>query len=417
MKLQEFSMMKFKLFMIFVLSVMSLNAKTTLDAETIARKIADDIIAESTWRFINHKTKEIYTDTTQIPAGIDVRIEKRYNNWLYSNGIINMAMIELGQLLNEPKYIDFARKNIRFAFDNYQWFERNQTDMTYWVFPFGMFYTMDALDCCGAEGSSVIELYQIDPLPEYEKYIEKAGDYIMHKELRLKDGTFARTSPANLTVWADDLYMGLSFLSRYAQLKNSKKVFNEAAKQVINFRKYLYSPKKELYYHGYYADIKEPNAANWGRANGWVMMAQANLLDRLPENHPKRKELLNIFQEQVLGVSRYQTESGMWRQLLDKPDSYLETSSTCMFTYSIARGIRKGFLDRRYLSIAEMGWEGLKTRINEDWKIESICRGTSMRNDLTFYYKRPQVLHDIHGMGNFLLAAIEMIYLEQEKTE
>lgn len=406
--------MKIKLVLLLFIFSSVLIAQENRTVEKIVRNYADNILAKSTWRFIDHKTKRIYSDTSDIPEGIDIRIERQENTWLYSIGILNIAMLELGEYLEEEKYKEFTFKNIEFAFNNYKWFERHQTDMTYWVFPFGMLYTMDALDCCGSMGSSLIEVCETKSKKEYEDYIEKAADFIIHREHRLEDGTFARLNPSKMTVWADDLYMALSFLSRYAKLKNDNKIFNLAVDQVINFRKYLYNPHTELYHHGWYSDIQENVAAHWGRANGWVIMAQINLLDQLPENHPRRNELLDILQEQVIGLSKYQSESGLWRQLLDKPDSYLETTSTAMIIFSIARAIRKGYLDKRYSSIADRGWEGLLSKLNTNYEIESACKGTSMRNDLVFYYQRPQITNDKHVLGSFILAGIEMMRRERE---
>jgi len=405
-------MINIRVSILLLIGAVGLYAQPKNNTELLIKDFADSILSESTWRFIDKQSGEIYTDTSEIPEGIDIRIESPHNTWLYSIGILNIAMLELGEYLNEQKYNDFAFKNIRFAFNNYRWFKNHQTDMTYWVFPFGMLYTMDALDCCGSMGSSVIEVSKTIADEEYLAYINKAADYIMNKEHRLPDGTLVRPSPVEMTVWADDLYMALSFLSRYGKMKNDKTVFDFAIKQVLNFHKYLFNPKTELYHHGWYTDIQKNVSAHWGRANGWIIMAQINLLDHLPQDHPERPKLLEILQEQVIGLSKYQSESGLWRQLVDKTDSYLETSCSAMFTWSIARAVRKGYLDSRYESIALRGWEGLKTRLNKDYQLESVCKGTSMRNDLSFYYRRPQVLNDKHALGSFILAGIEMMRKE-----
>jgi unsaturated rhamnogalacturonyl hydrolase len=212
-----------------------------------------------------------------------------------------------------------------------------------------------------------------------------------------------------MTLWADDLYMSISFLARMGDLTGDPQYFNDAIRQVNNFTKYLYNEQTQLYYHCWYSDLKKNGVAHWGRCNGWVMMAQVDLLEYLPEDFPGREELLRILRQQILGVSRYQSESGLWFQLLDRNDSYLETSCTAMFTYGIAKAVNQGWIDSRYLSIAVRGWEGIKTKIRSDGQIEGICAGTGIQDDLIFYYKRPAPLNDIHGIGAVLLAGMEVI--------
>jgi rhamnogalacturonyl hydrolase YesR len=268
---------------------------------------------------------------------------------------------------------------------------------------------MEELDYCGAMGAGLIEVYKEKKRPDFKIYIDKVANHMMYKQDRLADGTFVRKTPHEMTLWADDLYMSISFLARMGDLSGEQKYFDDAAKQVINFTKYLYNPSSGLYYHCWFSDLQENGVAYWGRCNGWVMLAQAELLKFLPHDHPQREKLLSIFRQQVIGNSRYQSESGLWHQVLDKNDSYLETSCTAMFTYSIAKAVNMGWIDKRYASIAKQGWEGIKTNVRADGQVENICIGTGIRNDIGYYYKRPVELNDIHGLGAVLMAGVEVL--------
>jgi rhamnogalacturonyl hydrolase YesR len=128
-------------------------------------------------------------------------------------------------------------------------------------------------------------------------------------------------------------------------------------------------------------------------------------------NHPQRKILLGLLQRHILGISHYQSGEGLWHQLLDKTDSYLETSCTAMFTYAIARAVNKGYIEPRYASIARCGWEGVMSKIRSDGKVEGVCTGTGVGDDLVFYYHRPAPLNDVHGIGAVLLAGAEVFQL------
>ena len=98
----------------------------------------------------------------------------------------------------------------------------------------------------------------------------------------------------------------------------------------------------------------------------------------------------------------------MWHQLLDKEDSYLESSSTAMFVYAISLAINEGWIDARYSQIAIKGWQGLTEMITVDGRVKNICAGLNIYNDLAGYYNHPAPLNDIHGLGVVLLAGSEL---------
>jgi rhamnogalacturonyl hydrolase YesR len=236
----------------------------------------------------------------------------------------------------------------------------------------------------------------------------------MVKENRLKDGTFSRTFPYEMTVWGDDLYMSIPFLARMGALTGDQKYFDEAADQVILFNKHLWDPQARIFYHCWYEDIRQNGTAHWGRCNGWILMAQVELLDKLPGNHPKREELISLLVRQIVGLARYQDASGLWHQLIDLENTYLETSSTAMFTYSIAKAINEGWLDSRYAYIAARGWEGISGKILADGQIDGICMGTGTSTATYYYANRPTPLNYIIGLGPVLLAGCEVIKLYEK---
>lgn len=214
------------------------------------------------------------------------------------------------------------------------------------------------------------------------------------------------------TVWADDLFMCAPFLVRMGDMTGDGKYYDEAVRQVILFNKYLFDEHTGLMWHCYYSDLGTVGGTYWGRCNGWMMYAMADVLEHLPEDHPGRDEVIELFRRQVHHIAQYQNQSGLWHQILHKPDSYLETSCTAMFTYSIALGIRKGWLDERYKSIAVAGWNGISTQIQKDGGVTNICTGTAVGNDIKFYYDRPAPYNDIHALGAIILAGIEMYRME-----
>ncbi|MCU0643197.1 MAG: glycoside hydrolase family 88 protein [bacterium] len=392
---------------------MTVMAQNSSKSEIVLRSVADAVLNNATFQFIDQKSGLTFVSTENVTQDAQLKPESPYNDWRYWNGVLNIAMIKLGEVLDKPEYIKFAIKNVAFSFDSYKYFESKYQGENKWNYPFGQRFIMEELDDCGAMGASVIEVFQRDPQERYRTYIDQATLHILTKQTRLDDGTFVRSFPHKWTLWADDLYMGISFLCRMGELTGDSRYFDDAARQVINFHKYLFDENKGLTTHCWYSDVNRRAVAFWGRANGWAMLAQVDLLDRWPENHPQRDTLLTLLQRHILGIAQYQSSEGLWHQLLDKVDSYLETSCSAMFTYAIARAVNKGYIEPRYASIARHGWEGVMSKIRPDGQIEGVCTGMVVSDNLVDYYRRPAPLNDVHGIGFILLAGAEILQLSK----
>lgn len=384
--------------------------------ESCLRAVADNILKQPVTQFVGVKTGLTYNSTKEIPAGEDVKFKSPLTEWHYSNGVLDMSMLHLGEFLNEKKYIDYARNHVAFGFNNYEYFKKTfRNDRKHWHWPFGQLWNTKELDDCGAMGAAVINVYQIDKKKEYKEYIQTAANHILNGQIRLEDGTLCRNFPRQMTVWADDVYMSVSFLSQMGKMTNDNKYFDDAAKQIINIANYLWCPEKQLFYHCYYTDIKRNGVAFWGRANGWLTVSMAMLIEVMPESHPKRAELITLFEKQVVGFSRYQSANGMWHQLLDKSDSYLESSVTAMYIYGIAKAINNGWIDKNYAQIATMAWNTLKKeQITNEGHFRNVCVGTGITDDLPFYYNRPVGENEKHGLGLIIDAGIEIIKMKEK---
>jgi rhamnogalacturonyl hydrolase YesR len=143
-------------------------------------------------------------------------------------------------------------------------------------------------------------------------------------------------------------------------------------------------------------------------------MTKVELLDALPENDPGRAELLDMLKKHVAGLAERQDKTGFWHQLLDRNDSYLETSATAIYAYCIARAINKGWLDAKaYGPMALLAWNAVSTKVAANGQVEGTCVGTGMAFDPAFYYYRPVNNFAAHGYGPVLLAGAEIYRLLQ----
>ncbi|HVO34211.1 MAG TPA: glycoside hydrolase family 88 protein, partial [Gemmatimonadales bacterium] len=381
--------------------------------------VADGVLRDATFDFVDSATERHYAVPDSAPAGARLRIASAYNDWRYWNGVLNLAMPRVAAVLGDPRYLSFAGRHVAFAFDNAGYFERRHVREDKWSYPFGQLFTMEDPDDYGAEGAAVVDLLAFRPDGRWRQYVERAADHLSTRQGRLPDGTLARSVPRRWTVWADDLFMSVPFLARMAALSGDSRYLDDAIRQVISFHRHLFDARAGLMHHNWYSDSAggEGSGAGhgvafWGRANGWTLMAQVELLDRLPPGHPQRDTLLALFRRHVEGIARYQDRTtGLWHQLLDKPDSYFETSASAMFTFAIAHGVRQRYLAPSYADVARRSWAGVLTRIRPDGQIEGTCAGTDVSDNLADYYARPTPLNDPHGIGAVLLAGSEILQL------
>ena len=393
--------------LLFAMGLFPLLAQDNAAAKEMAIKIADRIVASTVYEFKDVKTGKVYTSLDNVSLNPDMRVNSKYLNWHYTNGVTNMALMELGDKIQNRKYEDYVLKNMKFIFDktNQSYFHRLY-DKTFreggWRavprLTWHMIYRNKRLDDNGPMGASLITLNQRHPDDAFQKYIETTNHHIMVSEPRLADGTIARLWPHENTIWADDAFMAVSFISRMGEITGEKKYFDDAANQILNYTRYLWCPEKQIYYHCYHTDNKEHGVAHWSRANGWIFMATADLLARMPENHPMREDVIKNFQMQASGVARYQGKNGLWHQLLDKEDSYEEITGSSMFVFGIAKGVKEGWLHPDFIYVAWQGFKGMLSKISENGDVTAICVGTGIMPSTVFYYNPniyPQAEYDI----------------------
>ena len=391
-------------------------AQTPDSTEMIVRSVADNIIRSTSFTFVNAKTNEKFQSTKGKDTTINVKAESKFNKWQYVNGVLTVGMIRLANVLKDQKYADYSRKNFDFIFTNLDYFKRIYDGGSQQV-EYRPVFRMGSLDDCGSMAAGLLDVYAYDQRKDYMDYLNRVSDHILVKQVRFPDGTLARNGPRKMTLWADDLYMSVPYLARMGKLTGDNKYFDFAIKQVESFNNYIYNPSSGLYFHAFYNDENMNGVAQWGRCNGWVALAQVELLNNLPANHPKRGALVKMLLRQIVGFSRYQDASGMWHQVLDKPDSYSESSVTAMFVYTVAKAVNEGWISPRFISIAQNGWGALARKVTPDGQVPDICVGTSIEEDIRYYYNRPKELNDTHGLGAFLMAGAEMIRAKQKLVD
>ena len=367
--------------------------------------------------FVNSKTGEIINDLSKIDENTALQ-KGDFRLVSYEWGVTYGAMLLASQITGDGRYKEYVDKRLEFIANAAPYFKKTTEEHADWGTkgPLRGLLTPHALDDCGAMCAAMIKATRGGNTSNLRPLIDNHINYILTKEHRLGDGTLARNRPQPNTLWLDDLFMGVPALAQMGKLTGDKKYYDEATKQILQFAKRMFNKEKGVYMHGWVEGMTEHPQFHWARANGWGLLTKVEVLDVLPENHPARPEILALLRAHVKGLASYQSGSGFWHQLLDREDSYLETSATAIYTYAIAHAINKGWIDGlAYAPMALLGWNAVSTKVNEKGQVEGTCVGTGMGFDPAFYYHRPISPFAAHGYGPVILAGAEVINLLKNK--
>ncbi len=362
-------------------------------------------------RLMDKNTKAVITDLSQ--AGTNAVFEPgAFRLVSYEWGIVYGAMLSASRVTGDPKYAAYATDRINFLADLYPRYQKMWVDGFQAANPYRRVFHPQVLDDCGSMCAGLIKVSRLVDNPSLRPMIDGFATFIANQEYRLADGTLARNRPHPNSLWLDDMYMSIPALAQMGALTGDQKYFDDATRQVRQFSSRMFVKEAGLYRHGWVEGMADHPAFFWGRANGWAVLALCELLDVLPASDPNRAEVLEIFRAHMRGIVRYQNGSGFWHQLLDRNDSYPETSATAMFTYGLAHGINQGWLDpAAYGPAAIQGWNALSTKITAQGQVEGTCVGTGMGFDPAFYYHRPTSPLAAHGYGPTILAGSEILNL------
>lgn len=330
----------------------------------------------------------------------------------YEWGVTYSAMLRAGETTGDKAFSEYTiRRHSFLAEQAPHWTQvlkeggKVDAQMTQVVNP-------KVLDDAGAVCVSMIRDQFAHPELNLRPLIDNYMNLILYNEHRLADGTLARNRPQENSVWLDDMFMGVPAIAWYGKLTGETKYFDESIRQIMLFKEKMWVPEKKLFRHGWVEAMDEHPAFHWGRANGWAILTMCEVLDAVPENYPGRDDVLALLKQHAAGLLALQSSEGFWHQLLDRSDSYLETSATAIYAYCFAHGINQGWLNAlTYSASACLAWNAVSTMIDEEGKVNGTCVGTGMAFDPAFYYYRPVNPYAAHGYGPVVFAGAELIKL------
>lgn len=354
---------------------------------------------------LDKESGKVLTDISK--ANPNAVVAPGFNNtWSYTHGVVLSAFDYIDNLYGDKR---FFANNISFFDFVAKWnpyFAANGLD------GWKAITKMSALDHCGSIGAALVKTYIKTGNKAYLPLIERVDQHVSHDQCRLADGTLSRHRPQYESVWADDMYMSVPFLINMYVMTGKKEYADDAVRQILQMAKYLFDPQMGIFDHGWSVTSADYDPKfYWGRANGWVMMSMAEVLDRLPEDYPGRDEILHLYRTMVMHLANLQGGNGFWHNLLDKTDTFEETSCTAMFTYAIAKGINEGWINHVYGPVALTGWNAVCTAVRPDGAVDWTAEGTTFAHDNSYYYHRGHTIYADHGYGVVLYAGAEIIRL------
>jgi len=403
------------------------------DVKSVMQRVLEYVDKSTPTVIVAAKTHQEITRYRDINENSRIK-QGGYKMVCYEWGVTYSAMLSAWKLTGDEAYKQYLESRFSFLDAVSPYFEkmrkqkkRIDPQMNRWLAP-------HSLDDSGALCSAMIKtmLSQKQSQPslqslqksklkkqgqqglQLDSHIRRLSDCVLNCQTKLVDGTFCRDFPQRNSVWLDDMFMGIPTMAWMGRYTGDSTYYNKAVEMIRLYRKHSFVEDKQLFRHGWVEAMEPHRFFPWARANGWAILTMCEVLDALPENHPDRAWLLDLYRKHVDGIVACQGTDGFWHQLLDRPGTYEETSATAIFAYCLAHGINEGWInDKAYGPQTLLAWNAVASTVNDKGQVEGVCVGTGMGFDPLFYQRRKTDVMAAHGYGPAIWAGAEIIRLLQ----
>jgi unsaturated rhamnogalacturonyl hydrolase len=218
-----------------------------------------------------------------------------------------------------------------------------------------------------ANGEAVLFAANFTGDPKLRNGAEKMLDYLLHRAPRTKDGTLHHIADKP-QVWIDSAYMAPPFLAVAGRPE-------EAVRQIEGFRKLLWNRKKKLFSHIWDEGVNDFFRKDfWGVGNGWAAAGMTRVIKALPKKMTSDRDRIAGYVTDVIdGCLANQRKDGLFHDVVDNPDTFVETNLAQMLAYSIYRGLQGGWLDRSYMDYAVRMREAAHRKVDEFGLVQDVC--------------------------------------------
>ena len=345
------------------------------------------------------------------------------NKWNYIDGCMITACLSLYKTTGDEKFLKFSKKFLDCFVKNGGVIETYSVEE----------YNLDNIN----QGKNLFTLYDLTGKQRYRDAIETIRSQL-ETQPRTREGNFWHKKIYPWQVWLDGTYMAQPFYMEYETRYNGMRGCLDSYRQFMNVKKYMKDPVTGLYYHGYdesrqmyWANPETGCSPNfWLRAMGWFLVAMVDVLERMDEQlYFEYRAIMSMFKDAAEAMLAFQdTETGMFWQVIDKPGipgNYLESSGTALFAYAVLKGVRLGYLPKRFAAYGEKAFYGTCDKylgVSADGKLQlsGICLvaglggATHRDGSLEYYFSEPVVENDAKGVGPLLLAYTEILAAQKD---
>jgi len=341
-------------------------------------------------------------------------------SWEYDSGLVLKGLLAVGAKTRDPRYFEYVKRTIDGLLDESGKIAGYDPEQ----------YNLDAINMGKVLFPLLAQAKDEKERERYRRALRRLREQLQTQP-RTRDGGFWHKRIYPHQMWLDGVYMASPFLAEFALTFAEPAALDDAANQVLLAEKHLRDPKTGLLYHGWdetrserWANPKTGTSSQfWGRSVGWYAMALVDILELMPEHHPKRAALRAVLDRLSRALLAVQDKpTGLWWQVLDAPGrakNYREASASAMFVYALGKAVRLGLLDRASFAPAiERGARGLREQIasfdeQERLHLKNICKvaglgGNPYRDGSYDYYTSTEISDsDPKGVGAFILASSE----------
>lgn len=342
--------------------------------------------------------------------------DKEKPTWNYKIGLLMTAFEQLYKASGDEQYFDYMKTYAETIIDeggNIKSYKLEE-------------YNIDQINA----GKFIFFMYEKTKDERYLKALKTLRTQL-EGHPRTNSNGFWHKKIYPYQMWLDGLYMGTPFYAQYNTTFENDDRMDDIIHQYEEIQAHLVDESTGLLYHAWdeskamdWADKTTGRSPGfWARSMGWYAMAIVDVLDFIPENHPKREQLITYLNDMAAALVKVQDEkTGLWWQVPDqagREGNYLEASSSSMFVYAFAKGVKKGYLPESYQAVAEKAFDGLVSeliKVHPDGEVDvtNICKSAGLGGDpyrdatYDYYISEPIVTNNLHGTGPFILAALAM---------
>jgi unsaturated rhamnogalacturonyl hydrolase len=219
----------------------------------------------------------------------------------------------------------------------------------------------------GSNGEGVLFAAKATSDPALKAGADRMLEYFLKTAPRTKDGTFHHIDDKP-QVWIDSMYMAPPFLAVAGAPA-------EAVKQVEGMRRLLWNRSGRLFSH-IWDDGKKTfeREAFWGVGNGWAAAGMTRVLQALPGSMTaERKRLAGYIREGLDGCLEHRRPDGLFHDVVDKADTFVETNLSQILSYTIFRGVKGGWVPKSYLKDAEVMRKAAQSKVDDLGYVRDVC--------------------------------------------